>query len=155
MKHDESNEQLKEALKNCKDNVEMPSFNTGMPGGAFNPFADPKLLANLAMNPKTRDILKDPEVMGLITSLQKNPNDIGKLLNHPKASMLLGALLGGMGGMGGGAPGMFGGEDEGGEMDFESKQNTQSEPAPKAKPKEEEKPDLSEEQRNFIFKEKY
>ena len=40
-------------------------------------------------------------------------------------------------------------------MDFESKQNTQSETTPKAKPKEEEKPDpkadLSKEQRSVKF----
>ena len=81
-----------------------------------------------------------------------------KLLNHPKASVLLGALLGGMGGMGGmggpGGPGMFGGEDDAEEMDFDSKQNGQSAQAT-TKPKEEEKPDpranLSEEQRNVAY----
>ena len=76
LKFDATNEQLKEALKNCKDNLEMPSFG-GDAGGVFNPFADPKMLANLAMNPKTRELLKDPEILNLITSLQKNPNDIG------------------------------------------------------------------------------
>ena len=94
--------------------------------------------------------------IGLITSLVKNHNDIGKLLNHPKASLLLGALLGGMGG---GAPGMFGGEDEGEKMKFEFKQNTLSETMPKAKPKEEEnrdpRADLSEEHRNVKFLLKY
>ena len=76
LKHDPNSDQLKEALKTAKDSLEMPSFGAGMPGNAFNPFADPKMLANLASNPKTREILKDPEVLGLITSLQKNPNDI-------------------------------------------------------------------------------
>ena len=77
LKLDAENEQLKEALKNCKDNAEIPSFGgAGMPGGAFNPFGDPKMLASLMTNPKTRELLKDPEVLGLLMGLQKNPNDI-------------------------------------------------------------------------------
>jgi stress-induced-phosphoprotein 1 len=136
LKFDPNNEQLKEALKNCKDNLEPPFGATGMPGNAFNPFGDPKLLANLMSNPKTRDILKDPEVLGLMAQLQKNPNDIAKLLSHPKASMLLGAMLGGMNGAG---ANLFGeGGDE--EMEFESRPSTS---APKEEPqkKEEDKPD--------------
>lgn len=119
LKYDAANEQLKTALKNCKDNLEAPGggFTLGGPGG-MNPFADPKFLANLAMNPNTRKLLADPEVQELLKGLQKNPNDIAKLLSHPKASQLLGAMFGGMGGMGG-AGGMdfgAGGEDE--NMDF-------------------------------------
>ena len=104
---DPSNEQLKEALKNCKDNLDSASsfsspFGGGGGAGGFNPFADPKFLANLAMNPNTRDLLGDPEVQALVQGLQRNPNDIAKLLNHPKASQLLSAMFGGMGGGGAG-----------------------------------------------------
>ena len=53
-----------------------------------------------------------------------------------------------------GRPGKFGGEDDAEEMDFDSKQNSQSAHTT-AKPKEEEKPDpranLSEEQRNVAY----
>jgi hypothetical protein len=46
-------------------------------GGAFkNPFSDPKFLANLAMNPNTRNLLSDPEVSKLLQDLQRNPNDL-------------------------------------------------------------------------------
>jgi stress-induced-phosphoprotein 1 len=111
LKHDPSNEQLKEALANCQDNLEASQFEAGGGGGAagFNPFGNPNFLANLAMNPKTRDLLSDPEVQELVKSLQKNPNDIAKLLNHPKASLLLGAMFGGMGGNG---MNPFAGEEE-------------------------------------------
>jgi stress-induced-phosphoprotein 1 len=77
LKHDANNDQLKEALTNCKNNLESSSFGfpgAGGPGG--NPFADPKFLANLAMNPKTRALLADPEVRALLQGLQKNPGDI-------------------------------------------------------------------------------
>lgn len=97
LKVDPNNPQLKEALENCKNNAKPPSFNLG--GGAGgNPFADPKLFAALAMNPKTRDLIADPEVQTLLKGLQKNPNDIAKLLSHPKASQLLQAMFSGMGG---------------------------------------------------------
>jgi stress-induced-phosphoprotein 1 len=77
LKYDSNNEQLKEALINCKQNLE-PKFTFGGPGGsaADNLFSDPKFLANLAMNPKTRSLLGDPEVQNLLKSLQKNPGDI-------------------------------------------------------------------------------
>lgn len=76
LKVDPSNAQLQEALNNCKSSAaKPPSFTLG--GGADgNPFSDPKLFAALAMNPKTRDLVADPEVQQLLRGLQKNPNDI-------------------------------------------------------------------------------
>ncbi len=74
LKVDPNNEQLKEALKNCKDNLST-GFTLGG-GTSDNPFADPKLFAALAMNPKTRDLIADKEVQDLLRGLQKNPNDI-------------------------------------------------------------------------------
>ena len=76
LKVDSGNAQLQEALTNCKANIaKPPSFTLG--GGADgNPFSDPKLFAALAMNPKTRDLIADPEVQQLLRGLQKNPNDI-------------------------------------------------------------------------------
>lgn len=107
LKYDAGNEQLKEALRNCKEQSQKSSGPTGMAG--LNPFSDPKFLANLAMNPKTRELLGDKEVQDLLKDLQKNPNDIAKLLNHPKASQLLGAMFGGMNG--GNMADMMGEED--------------------------------------------
>lgn len=112
LKIDPTNQQLNDALANCKDNLKMPSFSLG--GGAGgNPFADPKLFAALAMNPKTRDLIADKEVQDLLKGLQKNPNDIAKLLAHPKASQLLQAMFSGMGGgMGEAFAGAMDGDDE-------------------------------------------
>ena len=77
LKYDPNNQLLMDALKNCKDNLETPFSFGGGGGGGMNPFADPKFLANLAMNPKTRGLLSDPEIQNLLKDLQKNPNDIG------------------------------------------------------------------------------
>jgi stress-induced-phosphoprotein 1 len=99
LKVDPSNAQLTEAVANCKDHLRAPpSFTLGGGGSDGNPFSDPKLLASLAMNPKTRDLVADKEVQELLKGLQKNPNDIAKLLGHPKASQLLQAMFSGMGG---------------------------------------------------------
>lgn len=113
LKIDPSNPLLQEALANCKSNAaKPPSFTLG--GGADgNPFSDPKLFAALATNPKTRDLIADPEVQQLLKGLQKNPNDIAKLLAHPKASQLLQAMFSGMGGgMGDAFSAAMDGDDE-------------------------------------------
>lgn len=155
LKHDPSNEQLREALTNCKRNLEAPPAGANIFGaGGGNPFSDPRFLANLAMNPKTRELLGDPEVQVLMKDLQKNPNDIMKLLNHPKASQLLGAMFGGMN-MGGAG----GAEDE--EMDFsaaaepardESSARSAEPPKPTAQTngKSDPKDNLTEEQRKAV-----
>lgn len=128
--YDANNEQLKDALKNCKDQLKSGGGGGGAGFSGLNPFSDPKFLANLAMNPKTRDLLGDKEVQDLLRDLQKNPNDIAKLLNHPKASQLLGAMFGGMGG---GMGGPMGGEDDA-EFMREMAGDTSSKPAEPAKP---------------------
>lgn len=98
LKIDPTNPQLKEALANCKNTAAAPPSFTLGGGQGGNPFADPKMFAALAANPKTRDLIADPEVQTLLRGLQKNPNDIAKLLAHPKASQLLQAMFSGMGG---------------------------------------------------------
>jgi tetratricopeptide (TPR) repeat protein len=130
LKVDPTNQQLNDALANCKDNVKMPNFTLGGGGAGGNPFSDPKLLASLAMNPKTRDLIADKEVRDLLQGLQKNPNDIAKLLAHPKASQLLQAMFSGMGG------GMGDAFESAMDGDEEPMQTTTSEPTPTPKPKE-------------------
>jgi hypothetical protein len=77
LKIDPSNAQLNEAIANCKEHLRQPpSFTLGGGGADGNPFSDPKLLASLAMNPKTRDLIADKEVQDLLRGLQKNPNYI-------------------------------------------------------------------------------
>lgn len=39
-------------------------------------FSDPMLIPKLAANPKTRDLVQDPEVLAKIMKLKQNPNDI-------------------------------------------------------------------------------
>ncbi len=72
LKYDANNAQLVEALEKVKSKASDPMAGAGYK----NPFGDPKFLANLAMNPKTRGMLSDPEIQILLQDLQKNPNDI-------------------------------------------------------------------------------
>jgi len=89
LQFDSSNAQLVESLNKVKEKLEDPMKS------AKNPFSSQNLVANLAASPQGRALLSDPEIIGLIQGLQKNPNDIMKLLNHPKGSQLLQAMMGG------------------------------------------------------------
>ncbi len=72
LKFDQTNAQLVESLNKVKDKL----VNEAAAGSFKNPFSDPKFLANLAMNPKTRHLLGDPEIQKLLQDLQRNPNDL-------------------------------------------------------------------------------
>lgn len=137
LKVDPTNQQLQDALKNCKENFRQPSFNLGggAGGAAGNPFADPKMIAALAANPKTRELIADPEVQALLMGLQKNPNDIAKLLSHPKASQLLQAMFSGMGGgMGDAFASAMDGDDAPAEKPAETPEPTPKPAAKESKP---------------------
>lgn len=137
LKVDPANQQLQDALKNCKENFRQPSFNLGggAGGAAGNPFADPKMIAALAANPKTRELIADPEVQALLMGLQKNPNDIAKLLSHPKASQLLQAMFSGMGGgMGDAFASAMDGDDAPAEKPAETPEPTPKPAAKESKP---------------------
>ena len=138
LKFDSSNAQLVESLNKVKEKLEDPMKSSQ------NPFASKNLLANLAASPQGRALLSDPEVIGLIQGLQKNPNDIMKLLNHPKGSQLLQAMMGGAN---------FPGESP---MDTEEEPQEPKKEEPKKEDKkkaeqEAAKANLSEEQRKVCF----
>ena len=72
LKYEATNAQLVESLTKVKEKLMSDAA-----GSAFkNPFSDPKFLANLAMNPNTRNLLGDPEISKLLQDLQRNPNDL-------------------------------------------------------------------------------
>lgn len=91
LQYDSSNVQLRDSLGKVKERLNEAQNDFK------NPFSNPQFLANLASNPKTRALLGDPEMQQLLQGLQQNPNDLQKLLNHPKGSQLLSAMFGGMG----------------------------------------------------------
>lgn len=48
-----------------------------MAGRKLNPFSDPNLMATLAMNPRTREFMNDPDYVKMMTELQRNPQSLG------------------------------------------------------------------------------
>jgi stress-induced-phosphoprotein 1 len=57
-------------------------------------FNDPQLIQKLAQNPKTARYLADPQFMGKLQQLAKNPQDMGQALGDPRFLEVMGVLLG-------------------------------------------------------------
>uniref|UniRef100_A0ABM0MPZ9 Stress-induced-phosphoprotein 1-like n=1 Tax=Saccoglossus kowalevskii TaxID=10224 RepID=A0ABM0MPZ9_SACKO len=74
LKLDANNEQLKEGLKDAKYHLTGPAGSQPMP----NPFATPGLMEKLASDPRTKDFLKDPDYLKVVSDLQSNPQMLGR-----------------------------------------------------------------------------
>lgn len=126
---------LKKGLEDVKREKDAPpgGGGGGLPGGLFSP----QMLAQMAMDPRTRPMLNDPDVMAKIQLVQQNPNLLPTMLSDPKMMQLLSALTGGA-------------------MDEEDSSSPAPVPSPPPAPKKEEKKapepepeeNLTEEQRN-------
>lgn len=90
---------LKKGLEDVKREKENPYGTTssasaggagGMPAGLFGP----QMMAQLALDPRTRPMLNDPDTMSKIKLLQSNPNLLPTMLNDPKIMNLLGVMMG-------------------------------------------------------------
>lgn len=57
-------------------------------------FNDPQMIQKLAKNPKTAKYLADPQFMGKLQQLAKNPQDMGQALGDPRFLEVMGVLLG-------------------------------------------------------------
>ena len=68
----------------------------GMPNGLFSP----QMMAQMALNPATRPLLNDADLMAKVKLLQGNPNLLPTMLNDPKIMQLLSAMMGPESGMG-------------------------------------------------------
>jgi len=86
---------LKKGLDDVKRDKDAPPGGYpsagGLPGGLFSP----QMLAQMAMDPRTRPMLNDPDVMSKIQLVQQNPNLLPTMLSDPKMMALLSALTGG------------------------------------------------------------
>ncbi len=63
-------------------------------GGLGNMFNDPQMIQKLAKNPKTARYLADPQFMGKLQQLAKNPQDMSSALGDPRFLEVMGVLLG-------------------------------------------------------------
>jgi stress-induced-phosphoprotein 1 len=62
----------------------------GLAGGLFSP----AMMAQMAMDPKMRSYLNDPDIMSKIQMVQKNPSLLPTILNDPKMMQMMGAMMG-------------------------------------------------------------
>lgn len=46
-------------------------------GPAMNPFQDPNFLERLNQDPRTKELMKDPEFVKTLEELSTNPKDLG------------------------------------------------------------------------------
>jgi len=59
-------------------------------GGLFGP----EMVAQMALDPRMRKYLSDPDMMAKIQMIQKNPNLMGTMLQDPKMMEMLGVMMG-------------------------------------------------------------
>jgi stress-induced-phosphoprotein 1 len=62
----------------------------GVGGGLFGP----EMIAQMAMDPRMRKYLNDPDIMAKIQMVQKNPNLMTTMIQDPKMMEMLGAMMG-------------------------------------------------------------
>eukprot|EP00545_Synedropsis_sp_CCMP1620_P013429 CAMPEP_0119011068 /NCGR_PEP_ID=MMETSP1176-20130426/5429_1 /TAXON_ID=265551 /ORGANISM="Synedropsis recta cf, Strain CCMP1620" /LENGTH=573 /DNA_ID=CAMNT_0006963831 /DNA_START=29 /DNA_END=1750 /DNA_ORIENTATION=- len=79
-----------------------PGMMGGMGGMGAGGLFGPQMMSQMALNPKMRPFLNDPEVMTKVKLLQANPNLLPTMLGDPKMMEFLQEMMGGpgMGGMG-------------------------------------------------------
>ncbi|KIW70333.1 hypothetical protein PV04_02612 [Phialophora macrospora] len=96
LKLDPSNAQAQQGLQAVTRAIEAEARADGADpmGGLGNMFNDPQLIQKLAQNPKTARYLADPQFMGKLQQLAKNPQDMGQALGDPRFLEVMGVLLG-------------------------------------------------------------
>ncbi|PNW85510.1 hypothetical protein CHLRE_03g189950v5 [Chlamydomonas reinhardtii] len=99
LKHDANSEQLKSALEEARAAAAAPR----RPGSIFS---SPELLMKLAMDPRGKALLGQPDFMAMLGDIQNDPSRINMYLKDPRMQLVLELALGAKFG----APG--GGEDE-------------------------------------------
>ena len=100
LKLDPANAQAKSGLDAVDRAIQAEADADGMPGfggpggGLGSMFSDPQMLAKLASNPKTAELLKDREFMAKLQRLSQNPNDLGQELGDPRFLQVMSVMLG-------------------------------------------------------------
>ena len=75
--HDPSSELLKNSLADAKAAAAKPPASK-------SPFARPEFLAKLAMDPRTRGFLGQPDFMAMLQAVQTNPGSMNMFLGDPR-----------------------------------------------------------------------
>lgn len=86
LKHEPENESLKVGLEDLKRSMNQRGFP--------NPFATAEALNKLRSDPRTRQLLDDPEFLRTLAELQSNPSALATKLQDPKIMTALSVMMG-------------------------------------------------------------
>ncbi|CAK7896915.1 heat shock protein Sti1p [[Candida] anglica] len=90
---DSSNAMAKEGLKAIEDIVNARSSQPD--GGLGAMFSDPNLISKLKSNPKTAEMMKDPELVAKVLNMQQNPSaNPTQLLSDQRMMTIMATLMG-------------------------------------------------------------
>lgn len=81
---------LADVKKEKEDPMGTAAGGSGGAGGLFGP----QMMAQMALDPRLRPYLSDPEVMGKIKMVQQNPNMLPAILQDPKMMQMLSFMMG-------------------------------------------------------------
>lgn len=84
---------LTKGLAQVQKEKEQPMGGSGGAFGAGGGLFSPAMMAQMALNPKLRPLLNDPQVMGKIKMIQQNPNLLPTMMSDPKMMQLLTAMM--------------------------------------------------------------
>merc|ERR1712170_256928 len=84
-----------ESVKKERDGPSFPSAggSAGMGGGMASLFG-PEMMAKIALDPKLRGYMADPEFMAKLNKLQQDPNSLTTMLGDPRIMEVFQAILG-------------------------------------------------------------
>jgi len=86
---------LTKGLAEVKRDKDAPPPSAASMGGAgLGGLFGPQMMAQMALNPKTRHYLNDAEIMAKVKLLQSNPNLLPTMLSDPKMMTFLQQILG-------------------------------------------------------------
>ncbi|KAI5956545.1 STI1 [Candida jiufengensis] len=91
---DPSNAQAKEGLKSVENATKARNSN-GDDMGLGAMFNDPNLITKLKNNPKTSELMKDPDLVAKVLQIQQNPKaNATQLLTDPRLMTIIATLMG-------------------------------------------------------------
>ncbi|EDK39291.2 hypothetical protein PGUG_03389 [Meyerozyma guilliermondii ATCC 6260] len=125
---DPSNAMAKDGLKAVEEAEASRNSQPDLGLGAM--FSDPNLIANLRSNPKTAELMKDPELVQKVMNVQQNPKaNAMQFMTDPRMMQIMATLMG----IDMDAPPSMGGEQPS-SASTSSSNAAQSEPEPETKP---------------------
>lgn len=90
---DSNNAMAKDGLKSVENAIQSRNAQPDMGLGAI--FSDPNLITNLKNNPKTKELMKDPELVNKLVQIQTNPKaNATQFLSDPRLMQIMATLMG-------------------------------------------------------------